>query len=561
MSWSRPEWLGLLVLVPVLAWWARGSEQRRFVDWRRLGQRGAPLRTGALAGLLAQALLLVALAGPRWGTMAGSERPPGHDVVLVVDVSRSMAARDAVPNRLGLAIEAGHRLIEAVGREPGSRVGIVAFAGRGVKRCPLTENLGAAADTLARLRAGDIQPGGTDLRRALDVALSAFGPIEQESADSRTIVVLSDGEDHVGEWSAALPELKRAGVIVHCVAIGDPERGHPVPSTTTGALMYHGEPVLSCRQDAALAALADATGGALVRLGLSSPAGLTALYEERIRTVATAKREGARAPRRPERYSLFVIAALVANAIGAQPRRTPWALVLCLATLGPFVGAAGAQPESLDDAIAAGRGAFDRGDLEEALDAFQRAIVLGPGDPVPLHNAAVTMYELGRFDEARRRYEEAREQAGPALRMRIDFALGNTAFALGDVVGALAHYDDCLNARVVGPGLEALRHDAAVNRRYVQGAHRSASAPRGPDSPSRPDESAARPSSRDGAPKSRSDQSAPERPTTPEPIEAAPETAPSSPLDQALERARDARRFRLESPPPRATRDTDRKDW
>ena len=126
----------------------------------------------------------------------------------------------------------------------------MAFAGRGVLRCPLTENLGAVSDSLKRLRPGTVRPGGTDLGAGLDAGLDAFG--QDEHAEGRAIVVFSDGEDHAEHWRSRLDRLAKAGVIVHVVAIGDPDQGHPVPSGTTNEpLKYEGEPVLSKRVDTA----------------------------------------------------------------------------------------------------------------------------------------------------------------------------------------------------------------------------------------------------------------------------------------------------------------------
>jgi len=108
-----------------------------------MGQGGRPPGDGAVGGALAALLLIVALAQPRWGRDPESALPAGRDVVLLIDVSRSMGAEDAVPNRLGVAIESARGLIEAMAREEGDRVAVVAFAGSGAVRCGLTENLGA----------------------------------------------------------------------------------------------------------------------------------------------------------------------------------------------------------------------------------------------------------------------------------------------------------------------------------------------------------------------------------------------------------------------------------
>ena len=92
----------------------------------------------------------------------------------------------------------------------------------------MTENLGAASDALKGLRPGDIQPGGTDLGAGLDAAIEAFDT--QDHAEGRTIILFSDGEDHVGTWNSQLALLREAGVVVHSIAIGDPAHGHAVPS-------------------------------------------------------------------------------------------------------------------------------------------------------------------------------------------------------------------------------------------------------------------------------------------------------------------------------------------
>src|SRR5262249_8973363 len=153
-------------------WWVR-DRRLRVRAWRALAQRGRCPREGALCLMGSAGCLILPLAQPRWGSPAGAPLPPGHDVVLLVAVSRSMAAEDALPNRLRTAVEAAESLVNALAREPANRAALVAFAGRGVLRCPMTENLGAVLDALGRLRPGELRPGGTDLGAALRAAREA----------------------------------------------------------------------------------------------------------------------------------------------------------------------------------------------------------------------------------------------------------------------------------------------------------------------------------------------------------------------------------------------------
>jgi Ca-activated chloride channel family protein len=381
-----------------------------------------------------------------------------------------MGVEDAVPDRLGVAVECAGGLLQALGREPGGRAAVVAFAGRGVLRCPLTENLGAVDDALKALRPGEVKPGGTDLGAALEAAVDAFD--ETEPAEGRTIVLLTDGEDHAGAWNAELPRLKASKIIVHAVAIGDAQQGHPVPVRTkrgaTGevqSLRHLGQTVLSTRSDEALEAVTKATSGALVRVGLAS-ADLASLYDERIAPIARRKREALRVPERVDRYAFFVLGALAVGLGTAWPglRRFP---TLALLVLFVVPGAA-PSGETAASAVKTGQELYASGRYPEALLAFERAVALAPTLPVPRYNAGAALFQLGRYREAGMRYHEARDRAGAALRIKIDFALGNVAVAEADYGEAVRWYDSCVQTRMPGAEYTAVRRDAGINRAYAE---------------------------------------------------------------------------------------------
>ena len=202
-----------------------------------------------------------------------------------------MAAEDAVPNRLAVAIESAESLVNALFEEPSNRAAVVAFAGRGVLYYPLTENLGAVLDALHRLRPGLVRPGGTDLGAALDVALEAVDP--QEHAQGRAIVVFSDGEDLADRWSSQIERLRQHDVVVHAVAIGDADQSHLIPSGKDAQplsyLRRSGRNVRIKRRGS----VARQTGGILVPLGLAS-VDLGPLYQTKIEPAA--RRLAARHP-------------------------------------------------------------------------------------------------------------------------------------------------------------------------------------------------------------------------------------------------------------------------
>ena len=595
MDLAQRNLLWLLLFVPCLLAWVTRGARRRARQWAALGQGGRIRGDGSGGWLAAIACLIVALAQPRWGRSPAPPLPPGRDLVLLVDGSRSMAAGDAVPDRLGVAVEAASSLVGALGREPGNRVAVVAFAGRGVLRCPLTENLGAVVDTLRQVRPGEIRPGGTDLGAGLAAAIDAFGGQNQgqepEQAGGRTVVVFSDGEDHAGSWEPALQRLRAAGIVVHAVAVGDAEHGHPVPSARGGGtLSYQGAAVLSRRSDRELAAIAEATGGAVVPLGLAA-GDLGDLYLKRIEPVARQKRLVFHASERAERFRWFVLAALGLGLVGSKPGRGGYAprgirllgRVGLVAVLGLAMGAAERKGEKADGmtavaAVEAGRRAYDAGRWAEALAAFERAIALDPKAAVPRYDAAATLFQMERYTEAFDQYGEARRRARADLRTRIDYALGNTALALGDAAGAVADYDACIASLAPGSGLDAVRRDAAVNRRFaVESARRKPATPRAEDESSpaprprgpgrgggdqgSPDPAAQGPpggvdAPGEGRPGRRGPGGAGGSATAPPEAGAA-----SDRLDSALERVREARRHRLPDPPPPAPAGDARKEW
>jgi Ca-activated chloride channel homolog len=492
---AHPERLWLLLgLLPMAAWVTRGSRKRR-EDWGAMGQSGSPLGDGSWSRLASMILVILALGQPRWGRMLGHDAPAGHDVVLLVDVSRSMAAEDAVPDRMGVAIESAASLLKSLEGGGGNRAAVVAFASRGVVRCPLTYHLDAAVDVLRSLRPGDVQPGGTDLGAALDSAIGAFD--EEEHADGRTIVVFSDGEDHVGSWASVIDRLRSEGIIVHSVAIGDPDRGHPVPSKARSARKQDRDsPVETRRSDIAFQALAKATGGAVVPLGLAS-ADLGALFRDRIEPTALQRRSELRPLERVERFPAFVLGAILIGLAGSWPglaRRRGGRLAF--STLAVAMASLGAGPslESAAEAVGRGRTAYADGRFSEALEAFERAIAIEPSAAVPRFDAASSLFQLGRYPEALDRYEQARDRADAGLAIKIDYALGNTYLAIGEISEALAHYDACLASTLPGAVYDGVRLDASANREFAAARlkpppEKPESSGANPDVPKKPDRS------------------------------------------------------------------------
>jgi Ca-activated chloride channel family protein len=506
-------------------------------------------------------------------------------VVFLIDVSRSMAAVDAVPDRLGVAVESARLILNALGAlGDDSRAGIVAFAGEGVVRCPLTSNLGAVAEALGRLQPGSVRPGGTNLGAGCAAACRMLEAQAKILPGRQSIVLISDGEDLAGSLNDAIESLRGRGILLHAIAVGDAGSGHPIPWPLAardggggGSLQFQGQTVLTRRDDEGLRQLALSTGGAMLPLGLSTPVGLDRLFSERLATIPApgpAEGRGLGLPLGDRRelapaISFLALAVAILAASWRRSKRSPGVLLLLGGVATVSLVAAQTPPKTNASAHVAAA----MGDEAAALAAFARESQAHPRAALPRFNAAAVLFRMKRFAEAEVWYREARDRADVRLQPRADFALGNTALALGRAADALAHYDACLASKASGDDLDALREAAAENRAYTEQLLNPPkdTPPRDDSGGEAPDDSdTSMPESPDsGQPEtSKRSDPAPDAPgsTPPDALDPSPglnESAPEEQLESAVERIERARSRRIapteaDASPPNVTGE---RDW
>jgi len=286
---ARAQAWPLLLLVPVVAlllWALDHARSRRLV--LAIGPRLRPLAGGWSAArrrirrwLFLAALLLAGIAWlqPVWGEVTRTVEHRGVDVLVCLDVSRSMRARDADPDRLECARGAIRAL---AGHAAGDRLGLVAFAGEARLIVPLTRDRKSFVDLLAPVDTLSVERGGTDLGAALTTAL---GALPEEGGDQEVILLLTDGEDHGGSGLRAAQRCRARGVVVHTIGFGS-QLGAKIPLPGEGFLRDRdGNEVVSALDPATLRAIAEATGGVFTD-GLASREPLVALYDAQVAPMA-----------------------------------------------------------------------------------------------------------------------------------------------------------------------------------------------------------------------------------------------------------------------------------
>ena len=232
MEWQRPEFL-YLILPLALAWFALAIYSRRrrrraahaFVA-QQMSSRILPADSPArfwMKLLIHEAALvagLVALAGPRFGMQYEEVIPRGSDLYVLIDVSRSMLAEDVPPSRLG---RAKADVAALVNRLEGDRVGLIAFAGQAVVKCPLTVDYDAFRRALDELDTTSAPRGGTAIGDAIRKALEVFHPRAERD---QAILLITDGDDQQSYPLEAAAVAAERHVTIFTVGLGDAERGH-----------------------------------------------------------------------------------------------------------------------------------------------------------------------------------------------------------------------------------------------------------------------------------------------------------------------------------------------
>jgi Ca-activated chloride channel family protein len=406
---AHPEWLAPAAGVLLFA--GLGLALARRLAARRLARlMGAPARASQAARdgalLLALAAVLVALLGPRWGERERRTSASGIDVVILLDVSRSMEAADTPPSRLARALRAADGLLSGLG--PADRAALAAFASQGVLLTPLTPDHDALRELLGGIDTELMISRGSALGSGVRAALAAF---EAGSERPRALLLLSDGEDAEQGRDLPLAEARRAQVRVLAAGFGS-EQGAMLPDYGAPLVDREGSTVVTRRRLEPLARLAAATGGEVFRAdafgGLETGALLRALPR------GTAGPDGS-VVRRERTLQVLPLAALAFALLLFEwlpvPRRLRTGRgAAAVAALGLLAAGPLAHPAALE-LQRAGIARLERGDAQGAARLLEAAALATRDTAL----AALAYYHLGVAHLAAGELENAKSAFFDAL--------------------------------------------------------------------------------------------------------------------------------------------------
>jgi len=439
----------------------RDAGLRAFGEPELLG-RGSALTDGRTARRRAwlQAAALgfgvLALARPQFGERPAELADTGRDLLVLLDLSRSMTVPDVAPDRLAAAKEA---VWEAVSAAPGDRVGLVVFGGSAFLQLPPTSDHAAFKLFLDAASPDDLGDPATDIGTALATAGKVFE--HEGERGHRAVLLASDGESDQMDLAAATATLRSEGIPVFTLGVGTANGGAVPADSSEAPEKFHrdhiGRIAISKLDEGDLRAIAKATGGVYARASRVDDRRALRLALGRVQARTLANRQFTERADRFQWPLALAVAALLADlAISGLARRrrqsvipSPGPARAIAAALVPLVvllgnGCAG----SLD--ARKGQRLYDAGDYRGSVQALDRALA-ADSTPERAYHAGNAYYRLRRYEDAAVRYRYS--ATARQLRQASVFNLGNSLVRAAEdapersgelLLGAIGAYQEAL---------------------------------------------------------------------------------------------------------------------
>jgi Ca-activated chloride channel family protein len=330
MTFANPTILWALLLVPLALLFLGWAERNRKAAIQQLGDPSLIQRLSLSVNwsgrkwqtrlwLIALTLTLIALARPQWGSEVQVVEQEGVQVMVALDVSKSMLAQDIKPDRL---TRAKMEISDLMDRLDGDEIGLVLFSGASFIQFPLTNDYDTARSFLESAGPNSISRPGTEIGQAIRTAMSGF---DNDHNSQRVIVIVTDGENHQPDAVAEAQTAAQEGVLIYTIGFGSPD-GEPIPEyAADGSIVGYktdesGQTVLSRLDEATLQEIAQIGNGQYYQ-ATADGRELNALVKT-LNDLQAAQLESRFETTKIERFQIFlagaVLALIAAELIPAQ---------------------------------------------------------------------------------------------------------------------------------------------------------------------------------------------------------------------------------------------------
>jgi len=253
-------------------------------------------------------LLLIAAARPKWGEREETVFQQSRDLVIAVDVSRSMLANDVHPSRLQ---RAKIDLVDLIKELRGDRAALIAFRSKASLVCPLTTDYAFLRQALDGISPNSAPRGETDIGAAI---IKAFDAFDEESASHKAIILISDGEDLTGKAEELAKKAGEKQIPIYTIGIGS-RQGSRIPDSNRNAryLQHANKDIITKLNNDTLYAIAKASGGSYIPVETANMTSTTlgTIYRDHLRNINARELAETRETRAIERYQWFLFPAIL----------------------------------------------------------------------------------------------------------------------------------------------------------------------------------------------------------------------------------------------------------
>jgi Ca-activated chloride channel family protein len=258
--------------------------------------------------LVAVTLCIIALARPQYGTKTIMFTQKSADIIVAMDVSKSMLAEDIAPSRIEKAREVMFNMLSAF---KGERVGIIAFEGTAFWQVPMTFDMSGARLFLSSVRPGMLPMGGTRISKPIELALKS---VSNGKNDSKALIIITDGEDHDSGISEAVRLAREKNLKIYTIGIGS-DAGAKIPlRDDRGRIIEYvsdenGNDVITKLNEESLIYIASETGAQYFRLDENSD--ITAELINVVKNMTKQEKDMSREKNLEDRFQFFLFIAFV----------------------------------------------------------------------------------------------------------------------------------------------------------------------------------------------------------------------------------------------------------
>jgi Ca-activated chloride channel family protein len=413
--------------------------------------------------------LILAIANPQIGVKGEKIKGQGLDIMLLLDVSNSMLAEDIQPNRISRSKFFITKFLDQLKHD---RVGLVLFAGSSYLQVPLTIDFTSIKMSMPIIDPSNFPSQGTNIGEAVTMAGNTLGLTESKS---KAIVIITDGEDHDQEASAAIETARKNGIKVFAIGVGE-EKGAPIP---VGNGEYkkdeNGNIVMTSFNRSVLENLASIGNGSFYHLGQQGDIVEDVVAE--LNKLEGKDFEDFDMSNFNSYFYWFALAALLLFFVEFMLPSLDYKQFLknisSIVFLILFSLSATAQTKEIEaqykksrTLIRNGNSSYQNNNFDKAELNYRKALVIDPKSKSANYNLGNTLYSQQKFQESQEYYEKSIDKNDDKLsRARAYHNIGNTCFKSNQLEQAILAYE---NALKINPSDMETKYNLAMAKKQQQ---------------------------------------------------------------------------------------------